>query len=895
MSKFQSDRSVINVRVLSASVLKNRRLWLALLLLWVCMIHSIVASTAIDELRHGPFKPSLPMQFEMERPIISDLTDEAQEAGVRPGDVLETVDGKPFSNMSILNEAVRRRQPGDLLPVTVRSQKGTPFSCAIPIPPQGGPASILDWIGQILLAVGLPLFCLSLGFWVAFIRPRDRLAWLLLALMIGFAGLPKDFPILEWPHWWLGLVWWDIFASRYGLWKLWMLLFAILFPAPMRLDRKLPWLKWIFAAPLILNTLVLVLWRAGGAISFSAVEFLRGPRIFIRHFRTDLVLPTLVVLIFFLFIGLKSLTSDSYDGQRRLRILFLGSFLSLAPVLIQIVRSIILHTDLLSDSPPLEYFVTLLPLLLFPLTLAYVIVVRRAMDVRTTIRQGIQYALAQRGLVILQIVVTAALIAAVAVLSAVKDISLAVRMETISAGFFAILLLRRAAQWLAQWIDRRFFREALNNEQVLSELALNLRTLMEEKTLVEMVTQRVSAALHVPRIAFLLNASGQLTTAYARGTPTISLAESSGIVRHLKVSQKAAHIYFDDERNWIQTVHPAEQEPLKNAQTQVLLPIAVKDKLLGVMTLGPKKSEAPYTAHDLKLLDVVATHAGFALENSRLTTQVAHEIANREKFGHEMEIAREVQERLFPQSFPPIPGLDYFGVCRPAYAVGGDYYDFLKLPNGSLCVAIGDVSGKGIAAALMMASLHASLRGQALEGGHDLAAQMAIVNRLIYAASTVNRYATFFYAQFNPQTCELTYVNAGHNPPIILRRNGSRQAEIVRLETGGTVLGLFPQVLYSQDRVQMKDNDLLIGFTDGISEAMSPAEEEWGEERMIQAAERCHGSDAATVARALIVAADAFANGAAQHDDITVVTMRVLAPLTPWPSDPCPEPKADNR
>jgi sigma-B regulation protein RsbU (phosphoserine phosphatase) len=878
-------------------MLKNPRLWLAVLLAWVAIFQGMIAYSAIDDLRNGESKPALPLQFGARLQIISGLSDEAREAGVRYGDVLETVDGKPFSNMGVLYNAVMRRKPGELLPVTVRSPKGTPFTVAVRIPAQAsGPATKLDWTGQILLAIGLPAFCLSLGFWVAFIRPKDRLAWLLLALMIGFSGLPNDFPIGDWPGGLLGLVWWLVFASKFGLWAMWMLFFAILFPAPMRVDRKLPWLKWLLALPLMLNTAVLLGWVVGRQISFSAIEFLRRPLQLVLLFRTDLVLPSLVVLTFFIVIGLKSLTRESADGQRRLRILFLGSLLSLGPLLVQVARSVIGHSELLLSAGPLEYFATLLPLLLFPLTLAYVIVIRRAMDVQSTIRQGIQYALAQRGLTVLQIIVTAGVIGAIAVLSANRGINLAVRAETVAAGFLAILLVRRAAQWLAQWIDRRFFREAFNNEQILNELALSLRTLMEEKTLIQTLTQRISVALHVPRIAFLLNGGGELTPAYSTGyplDPTLALAESGGIVRHLKVSQKATPIYFDDENNWIQTIHPEEQAPLKKYQTEVVLPVAVKDKLLGVMTLGPKQSAAPYTERDLQLLDAVATQAGFALENSRLTTQVAHEIAAREKLSREMEIAREVQERLFPQTFPPVQGVDYFGVCRPALTCGGDYYDFLTLPSGVFCIAIGDVSGKGIAAALLMASLQASLRGQAMQAGQDLAAQIGVVNRLIFDASTLNRYATFFYAQYHPPTRELEYVNAGHNPPIVLRKNAAGRSEVIRLETGGPVVGLLPAAAYLQDRVQLKENDLFIGFTDGISEAMNNAGEEWGEERMIEMLERCGGGDAAAIAKALISAADAFADGAPQHDDMTVLTMRILGQLAPGSSDARPEAERD--
>jgi len=145
-------------------------------------------------------------------------------------------------------------------------------------------------------------------------------------------------------------------------------------------------------------------------------------------------------------------------------------------------------------------------------------------------------------------------------------------------------------------------------------------------------------------------------------------------------------------------------------------------------------------------LGFVATQAGLALENTRLAAAVAAEVAQRERMNRELEIAREVQERLFPQDLPQFPGIDYAGTCRPALGVGGDYYDFIQLSETEIGIAIGDVSGKGIPAALLMASLRTSLRGQTIRREGDLALLVANVSKLLYEGSTSNRYATFFYA-----------------------------------------------------------------------------------------------------------------------------------------------------
>jgi len=254
---------------------------------------------------------------------------------------------------------------------------------------------------------------------------------------------------------------------------------------------------------------------------------------------------------------------------------------------------------------------------------------------------------------------------------------------------------------------------------------------------------------------------------------------------------------------------------------------------------------------------------------------VAREVAQREKLNRELEIAREVQQRLFPQKLPEIDGIDYSGACRPALGVGGDYYDFLALPDGYLGIALGDVSGKGIAAALMMATLQASVRGEAMRCSGDLSQMMSGVNFLVFEASTSNRYATFFYAEYEPGGRTLSYVNAGHNPPVILRRS-EHGCQVVRLEGGGTVIGLLKGFPFQQTNLTLLPGDVLVLFTDGVSEAMNLQDEEWGEERMIETLERCHGLSAVQTIEYVMAGADTFASGAPQHDDMTLVVLRVL-------------------
>jgi sigma-B regulation protein RsbU (phosphoserine phosphatase) len=212
--------------------------------------------------------------------------------------------------------------------------------------------------------------------------------------------------------------------------------------------------------------------------------------------------------------------------------------------------------------------------------------------------------------------------------------------------------------------------------------------------------------------------------------------------------------------------------------------------------------------------------------------------------------------------------------------VGGDYYDYLALPDGKLGIALGDVSGKGIAAALLMASLEASLRAEAMRAGNDLAGMIERVNNLVYDASAEDRYATLFYAQYDSRSRHLAYVNAGHCAPMLFRKAANNYpvtGGIGRLDqAGGPVVGLMPDCRYEQAEIALAPGDVIVIFTDGISEAMNLSLEEWGEKRLSNIALNAKNACAEDMIARIIEAADAFAAGAPQHDDMTLVILRVL-------------------
>jgi phosphoserine phosphatase RsbU/P len=821
-----------------------------------------------------PFVPD----YDKNRPVLRFVTKSAREAGMQNNDVLLAVNGLPVTGLAVFGEAIRLAQPGDTLTAQfLHPDETSPRSATIRLEQSTAPPISLPAASLLAMKLVVPTFCILLGFWVTAVRPRDPSAWCLFLIMLFFstfysAGTESWGPVVR-----------DI-AEGYrsvvsNAWPIAMLLFGVFFPEPFP-EKEPAWWKWskrIVITFLVVSCTVNVIVRIGQFENFVSVTSLSAA---LDHLSfLDFLLSFAAIGAFFACISVKKVQAVTPDAKRRLRLLYVGSIVSMAPACVLFVTQNIKGGELEQIFP--EWFVlsALSLMLLFPITLAYVIVVHRAMDVRVVIRQGLQYGLATTGIRVLQVLLMFAVVWTAVKLGIDPNRSRVQNVTVILWGFVLVLWLRKGADYLRKWTDRRFFRDAYNAEQILEALSDEVRSIVEKRPLLERVATKIAESLHIPRVAVLLEDGGFYRPAFTLGFPVALVAQlpDSGVaVRHLKQEAGPDRVYLDDENSWVNKLDLSEDERhnLASLQPQLLLPLMAKQNLLGIISLGEKRSEAPYSSTDIRLLKSVATQTALALSNAELTSAIAVEIGRREKLNREIEIAREVQERLFPQRLPEIAGLDYFGFCRTALGVGGDYYDFLALPDGKLGLALGDVSGKGIAAALTMASLQASLRADAMRAGNDIAGLITRVNAMLYDASTEDRYATLFYAQFDPATHGLSYVNAGHCPPILLRAHAKNSAAERLDQAGGTVVGLLPECSYEQAEVTLAPGDLLVIYTDGFSEAMNPSLEEWGDTRLLEAVSNCNGLPAKDSIAKIMKAADAFASGAPQSDDMTLVILR---------------------
>ncbi len=819
-----------------------------------------------------------PLTYDRETLIVSDVKLEARSAGLAPGLWITGFNGAPYSGIDQWSEILVSAHPGDTLDVEFQRKDGSHGIATFALVARQRPhPDIAEW--AVLTRDGLisllPLFCLFIGFWVVLAKPLDKNAWLLLVLLAFPEVLVMDLGYATGT----GLILRGIIYQTLQLVASpALLLFGVYFPERSRIDQKIPWLKWVVITPILSFALFLfpylakVYFFAGVSPVWAQTATLWGNAV---NF-----LNLVCVLLYLVLLVDKLRSASTADARRRLRVLLVGEAVGVGSLLFVFI--LLPHFGFRRDTPT-GFWVVSAGAILFmiaPLTLAYVVLVQRAMDVRVILRAGTRYLLAKAFLVVLQFVLV--LVAGLRLLLPVLHKKEPTNADVAGAFVFVALVmalrfgLRKRAQ---AWLDRKFFREAYNAEKVLNELSDEVRRFTETGPLLETVARRVADTLHINQVAMLLRRGEffQLQQSIGISTSgTLSLPSQASAVRYLTSTNEPARLYREDPDAWYLMAGTAERSVLDMVNAELLLPMPGRNRLMGVMALGPKRSEAAYTQADLHLLQTVATQTGLAIEIAELARSLADEAAQRERVNREIEIAREVQERLFPQFMPNLDGATVAGHCRPALGVGGDYYDVFELSDGRTGLAIGDVSGKGIAAALLMASLRASLRGVTLDNPREFAKLMDKVNRLVYEASASNRYATFFFAAYDPKTRKLECVNAGHNAPLVLRCGPDGSTEVIRIEADGPVVGLLQYAPpYSEQTLTLEPGDLVLLYTDGISEAMTHDDEEWGEERLIAAADSCKHLSADEILKKLFADADAFTAGADQHDDMTLLVLKL--------------------
>ena len=297
------------------------------------------------------------------------------------------------------------------------------------------------------------------------------------------------------------------------------------------------------------------------------------------------------------------------------------------------------------------------------------------------------------------------------------------------------------------------------------------------------------------------------------------------------------------------------------------VPLKVKNDITGVIYVENRMQVGTFSHSDLELLSSIANSAAIAIENARLY-QVAVEKGRLER---ELQMAREVQDSLLPREIPQIAGWEFAARWQPASHVAGDYYDFIPFDGKRLGVVIADVSGKGMAAALFMAFTRSTIRASAMLTTSP-ASGIAHANQLICADATRGFFVTLFYAVLDTATGQVTYINAGHNPPLLYRR---AEDQLTRLMPTGMALGVDESARYRQETLHLNPGDFTLLYTDGVTDAIN-GREQFGMERLQQVVMEQRRGSAAEMVQALHRSVEAFSGAAASFDDLTIVMVKCL-------------------
>lgn len=304
----------------------------------------------------------------------------------------------------------------------------------------------------------------------------------------------------------------------------------------------------------------------------------------------------------------------------------------------------------------------------------------------------------------------------------------------------------------------------------------------------------------------------------------------------------------------------------QRVRSMIAVPLQTNDRVIGLIYVDQPHFIREFTREDLNLLTVMANVAAIRIEHARLA-----EVEQAERMhAKELEQAAEIQRSLLPAKAPVVQGLDVAGYNAPCRGVGGDYYDFFSYPDGRVALLVGDVAGKGMPAALMMSSLQARVRVLA-EEPIDVTVMVKRLNRALCANCPSNRFITFFFCLVEPSSGTISYCNAGHNPPLLVRRSG----EFERLEGGGMILGILPMAPYQESAARMEPGDLLVLFSDGVTEATPPDRDlEFGEERLAAIVHRNADQPASAIVAAINRELAEWTQGAPPADDVTLVLAR---------------------
>jgi phosphoserine phosphatase RsbU/P len=738
-----------------------------------------------------------------------------------------------------------------------------------------------------------PLFWL-IGLFVFLLKPEDQQARLL-ALMLGsFSGLLSgNLGTESLPSW---LAWMVALARLAGLFSIPLLLHLFLiFPTRSPLLRRWPHLpRWLYA-PFAL--IVLPTFGASRLPMKWAHYFYSTPlaQRLVQYHAPQVAISLLFVYLLtaLICLGLSYRTADT-QGRRRLRVVLAGSLLGFGSLLLVVLMEATDTQERYKTLWDWLQYSTLWMLPLVPLSFAYAIVRHRVIPISLMLRRSARYVLVARGSTVL-VMAGLGFVMYFGMDALFRYWRPTGRVVGVVSALTAIVFWRAARGFhervVAPAIDRRFFRQAYDAQQILTELADSLRTMTGIPTLLEAVAKRLQAALQTASVAIFLRdeATGDYESAYACAyDPATGQSVACGCAGRLpRFAATLAHLNetnqpleldggtFDlaDTSN-ASPLTAEERQTLREAQAALLLPLKTKDSLPGVIALGPRLGDLPFSGEDKRLLESVAASASLALENAQLVEQMLAEARRRQEIeaeneqrARELEEARQLQLSMLPRSVPQLPNLAIAAFMQTATEVGGDYYDFHLSSEGTLTIAIGDATGHGLKAGTVVTATKSLFTHLAQQP--DVVTTMSAASQ---ALKQMNLRSLFMALTLVKVRGDQLHCCVAGMPPILIYRAATQSLEELPLR--GAPLGGFTGYVYRQAELTLGAGDVVLLMSDGLPERFNPAQEMFDYERTRAAFLSLAQSTPEAIVNGLVKASAEWAAGRPLDDDLTLVVLK---------------------
>jgi serine phosphatase RsbU (regulator of sigma subunit) len=790
----------------------------------------------------------------------------AEKAGIRPGDTVLGIGHRMLNKPAEAPAELRRHRIGEGVDYLVR-RGGQVLELKVVLAPFR-----LGSYAYFYYAVLGALF-FALGVFVVSRRPEDPAVevfyFLCILFMLFFVCRLRP----------SSYYWIDYFVQVAGTFALFLLPavflhFFLLFPARKSFhfaDQQggpsgfLPALQRTLNGSPLLYTLLYTLPPAVYVLQMAAV----GPR------RLIFGAPTLnwILLADYLILGLLALahswwTNEDQAARRPILVLLLGTVAGIVPFVVFAV----FFPSLFRMDRYLAWGVV--PMALIPLAFGYAIVRFRLFDVQVFVRKSIVYAVLTAfitGLYALAVVAGNAFVSSVSSSTLFSSPAFA-----FGFGLVVVFLFDPLRRRMQRVVDRVFFRDRADFQQALLEMSRSVVSQLERGKIRELVTVRAAELLRLESLELLVPRPEDGAFAEPRGeslgtSGAVPPLPMGSVLPRLLVDRNAP-IRLSELDPWsLDDVSRRFREVQIARGVKVVVPVATRGKLLGLLAVGKKRSEEELTREDIDHLTTIANQGALGLEAAGLH----EELTRRAEMERDLEIARDIQISLFPRQLPMVAGVELYGVSRPARVVGGDFYDFLEVDGsaaGRLALVLGDVSGKSIPASLLMVAAKEIVYARAMSDP-DPATVFRDSNKRLYDIKR-RMFVSLSYFLYDPAALSMKYAFGGQPTPLLVRRGAPQAVEIPSPKTR-LPLGAFRDVVYDAETFYLKPGDLILFYTDGLNEAMSAEMAPYGDERLKASLVRHAGHPLPELAEELLEDIRQFTYGAEQYDDQTFVLMRV--------------------